>query len=504
MPEHDKVIIQVKNVGKRYQKGQLSSGSFSREVQSKWAKLRGKEDPNDQIVEDDERALPEERFWALRDVNFEVEKGEVLGIIGPNGSGKSTLLKILARITAPTTGEIRYTGRTASMLEVGTGFNPEMTGRENIYLNGAILGMSTEEINSKIEQIIDFSECRPFIDTPVKRYSSGMYVKLAFSVTVYLDSDIMILDEVLAVGDAAFQKKCIRHIYESATDENKTVLFVSHSVDSVRKLCSRCIVLNHGEKVFDGDVNDAIINYLSILKRVSAENAPKDSDRISMVDENPTPKDDEASASADVNDEPKDSESTILADASDALKTDDNNTPQKTIPRRISDFIHISGSNGQTFLRRTIREGDEEKPAKLRSLDVLDKLNLHFTSAEKLRLNISYKSFDVDDYLLFRVVVKNEELTPVAMACSERFCVKKGESGSRQLTISLSVLTEGSYICDLYIGQNENQTVQAMDSVPGAISFSLDNNPSQQNILWIGAAWGNCVLDAITDEGAPQ
>ena len=250
------VAIKISNVKKRYKLGQIGGGTLTADLQSWWARVRGKEDPNIRV--DQDQRLIGQTFMALNGINLTVYNGEALGIIGSNGAGKSTLLKLLSRVTAPTEGEIDIFGRIASMLEVGTGFSPEMTGRENIYLNGAILGMTKEEIDNKMEDIIDFSEVRDFIDTPVKRYSSGMYVKLAFSVAAHLDSEIMIMDEVLAVGDMAFQKKCLEKMREVAKIEGRTVLYVSHNMSTIRRLCDRCIVLNNGKIVYDGDVEEAI------------------------------------------------------------------------------------------------------------------------------------------------------------------------------------------------------------------------------------------------------
>ena len=206
---------------------------------------------------------------ALNGVSFTVKKGEAVGIIGSNGAGKSTLLKLLTHVTAPSAGDIDLYGRVASMLEVGTGFHPEMTGRENVYLNGAILGMTRAEIDAKMDEIIEFSEVRDFIDTPVKRYSSGMFVKLAFSVAAHLDSEIMIMDEVLAVGDMKFQKKCLTKMRQAAQRDGKTVLYVSHNMATIRDLCDRCIVLDKGKVVFDGDVDEAIALYLSTKSQTS-------------------------------------------------------------------------------------------------------------------------------------------------------------------------------------------------------------------------------------------
>lgn len=253
------IAIRLSGVKKRYKLGQIGGGTLTADVQSWWARVRGKEDPNVMIGTD--QRLIGKTFMALNGIDLTVYKGEALGIIGSNGAGKSTMLKLLCRVTAPTEGEIDIYGRIASMLEVGTGFNGEMTGRENVYMNGAILGMTKAEIDAKMEDIIEFSEVRDFIDTPVKRYSSGMFVKLAFSVAAHLDSEIMIMDEVLAVGDMAFQKKCLDKMREAAKKEGRTVLYVSHNMNTIRRLCDRCIVLDKGKIIFDGDVEEAIAIY---------------------------------------------------------------------------------------------------------------------------------------------------------------------------------------------------------------------------------------------------
>lgn len=253
-------MIKVEGVSKAYRLGVIGQTTLRDEVMRFGAKLTHKEDPTRKIGA--ERINPKGMFMALSDISFEVGKGEVLGIIGHNGAGKSTLLKLISRITRPTTGKIYLNGRVASMIEVGTGFHPELTGRENIYINGAVLGMTRREIDKKLEQIIDFSECRQFIDMPVKRYSSGMYLKLGFSVAAHLDADIVIMDEVLAVGDAAFQKKCIQKMKEIA-ESDRTILYVSHRMDTIRSLCDRCIVLDQGKLVYSGDVESAIQHYAS-------------------------------------------------------------------------------------------------------------------------------------------------------------------------------------------------------------------------------------------------
>ncbi len=244
----DDVIVKVENVGKEYILGAVT-GSTLKEA------LKGKLSPKEN------EATHNKKFVALDGVSFEVKRGEAIGIIGANGAGKSTLLKLISRITAPTRGWIGLNGRVASMLEVGTGFHPELTGRENIYLNGSILGMSKKEIDSKIDSIIEFSECEQFIDTPVKRYSSGMYVKLAFSVSAHLDAEILIMDEVLAVGDVKFQHKCLDKMREIAAQEQRTILYVSHNMETVRRLCDRCLILDHGKLVYDGDTDEACKRY---------------------------------------------------------------------------------------------------------------------------------------------------------------------------------------------------------------------------------------------------
>ena len=255
-------IIEICNVAKEYRLGAIGGTTLNAELQSFLAKLRGKEDPNKKIGTREGKAG--ERFLALDGVSFSVAPGEAVGIIGHNGAGKSTLLKLISRVTAPSDGEIRLRGRVASMLEVGTGFHPELTGRENVYLNGAILGMTKREIDAKFDEIVDFAEMRQFIDTPVKRYSSGMYVKLAFSVAAHLDSEIMIMDEVLAVGDAKFQNKCLGKMSDEAGTGQRAILYVSHNMATIQRLCTRVIVLDHGKVVYDGDTPGGIAKYLSV------------------------------------------------------------------------------------------------------------------------------------------------------------------------------------------------------------------------------------------------
>ena len=273
----NETIIKVEHVSKEYRLGAIGGGTLKGDLQSAWARFRGKEDPNKKIGQ--AVYTGNDRFLALNDVSFEVKKGEALGIIGHNGAGKSTLLKLLSRVTAPTLGTISYNGRIASMLEVGTGFHPELTGRENVYLNGAILGMTKAEINRKFDQIVEFAEMEQFIDTPVKRYSSGMYVKLAFAVAAHLDSEIMVMDEVLAVGDMKFQQKCLGRMGDAANQEGRTVLYVSHNMNTIRQLCTRCIVLDHGRVAFDGEVEDAIGVYMRNISQPATYNNCKNISR---------------------------------------------------------------------------------------------------------------------------------------------------------------------------------------------------------------------------------
>ncbi len=259
------IILKAENISKQYRLGQVGTGTLSHDLNRWWASVRGKEDPYLRVGETNDRSTKgsSDYVWALQDVSFEVRQGEVLGIIGKNGAGKSTLLKILSRVTAPTTGSIKTKGRIASLLEVGTGFHGEMTGRENIYLNGAILGMTKKEIKSKIDEIISFSGCERYIDTPVKRYSSGMTVRLAFAVAAFLEPEILVVDEVLAVGDAEFQKKAIGKMQDISRGEGRTVLFVSHNMAAVKSLCTRGIVMENGRVAFEGGVEESIQRYLS-------------------------------------------------------------------------------------------------------------------------------------------------------------------------------------------------------------------------------------------------
>ena len=257
-------VIEFNNVGKQYILGSIGTGTLSQDLNRWWANIRGKEDPYLKIGETNDRTQKgDSRFvWALRDINFKVDQGDVVGIVGKNGAGKSTLLKILSRVTSPTTGDIKIKGRIASLLEVGTGFHPEMTGRENIFMNGSIMGMTKTEIKSKFDEIVDFAGVAKYVDTPVKRYSSGMMVRLGFAIAAHLEPEILVVDEVLAVGDAEFQKKAIGKMQDVSKGEGRTVLFVSHNMAAVRSLCTRGVMLKNGTIDYIGSIPDTLDHYL--------------------------------------------------------------------------------------------------------------------------------------------------------------------------------------------------------------------------------------------------
>jgi lipopolysaccharide transport system ATP-binding protein len=259
------LVIKIEKLSKAYQLGEIGTGTLSRDLERWWARVRGKEDPFIRIGEVNDRTAKAtgDVVWSLRDINLEIEEGVALGIIGRNGAGKSTLLKILSRVTAPTIGNVKARGRIASLLEVGTGFHPELTGRENVFLNGAILGMKKMEIKRKFDDIVEFAGVERYIDTPVKRYSSGMHVRLAFAVAAYLESEILIVDEVLAVGDAEFQKRCLGKMKDVSKGEGRTVLFVSHNMTAIKSLCPRGVLLNEGGIVSEGEIDQVVHDYMT-------------------------------------------------------------------------------------------------------------------------------------------------------------------------------------------------------------------------------------------------
>lgn len=276
-----KPIIKVENISKQYRLGMVGTGSLSHDINRWWHKVRGKEDPYLKIGEVNDRTQNSESdyVWALKDINFEVQQGEILGIIGKNGAGKSTLLKLLSRVTAPSTGKISCQGSIASLLEVGTGFHPELTGKENVYLNGALMGMTKKEISSKLHEIVDFAGCAKYMDTPVKRYSSGMRVRLGFAVAAFLEPDILVVDEVLAVGDIEFQKKAIGKMQDVSQQGGRTVLFVSHNMGSIQSLCTRLIVMEKGTVAFQGNVREGIDFYLNSSSRINHVNLTSNANR---------------------------------------------------------------------------------------------------------------------------------------------------------------------------------------------------------------------------------
>ncbi|SHL02482.1 ABC transporter ATP-binding protein [Chryseobacterium polytrichastri] len=296
------LALKAENISKQYRLGQVGTGTLSHDLNRFWHQLRGKEDPYLRIGETNDRTSKgdSEYVWSLRDIDFEIEQGDAVGIIGRNGAGKSTLLKLLSKVTKPTTGQIFTNGRIASLLEVGTGFHPEMTGRENVFLNGAILGMTRKEITRKFDEIVNFSGVERYIDTPVKRYSSGMYVRLAFAVAAHLESEILIVDEVLAVGDAEFQKKCLAKMSDVTKDQGRTILFVSHNMTAIKSLCNKGIVLSNGNIIYNGITERALSMYngdkqsfgnsVVLGDHKDFKNNLFDLNRISLVDENLQPK----------------------------------------------------------------------------------------------------------------------------------------------------------------------------------------------------------------------
>lgn len=282
-------VIKVENLSKQYRLGEIGTGSIAHDVNRWWHKVRGKEDPYLKIGETNDRTLVgnSDYVWALSDINFEVKQGEVLGIIGRNGAGKSTLLKILSKTTTPTTGNIKIKGRIASLLEVGTGFHPELSGRDNIFLNGAILGMTRREIKSKFDEIVDFAGVERYIDTPVKRYSSGMYVRLAFAVAAHLEPEILIIDEVLAVGDAEFQKKALGKMKDVSEKSGRTVLFVSHNIIALQKICKTGLLLSNGGIIAEGDITEVANKYVgsnsNIRTLITGENIVYNQSKLKLI-----------------------------------------------------------------------------------------------------------------------------------------------------------------------------------------------------------------------------
>jgi len=361
-------VIKIENVKKEYRLGVIGGGTLQGDLQSWWARIRKKEDPNLPIGS--KAYAKNEKFLALDGINLEVKRGDTLGLIGGNGAGKSTTLKLLSQVTAPSQGKIYINGKISSMLEVGTGFHGELTGRENIYMNGAILGMKRKEVAEKIDEIIEFSECEQFIDTPVKRYSSGMFVKLAFAVAAHLNSDILLMDEVLAVGDMKFQKKCIDKMI-SIAKSGRTIIYVSHNMSTIRQLCNRCAVMQKGKVIYDGNVEEAIDIYLSSSKM-----------------------------------------------------------EQKT-------HMDFSTAPRLNFLTDKIR---------FQSLEVVGKDNCFYRDNEAINLKIKFKALKSIDNLSLRMMIHNEDQTPIATTVCANFmnCIE-GQDYEKNFSFDVSPLTSGVY-----------------------------------------------------------
>ncbi len=409
-------VIKLENVKKQYRLGTIGGGTLRGDLQSFWARIRKKDDPNSTI--DSKIYAKNERFYALDGINLEVKKGDTLGLIGTNGAGKSTMLKLLSRVTAPSDGKIYINGKISSMLEVGTGFHGELTGRENIYMNGAILGMKRAEISKKIDEIIEFSECEKFIDTPVKRYSSGMFVKLAFSVAAHLDSDILLMDEVLAVGDMNFQKKCIDKML-SIAKSGRTIIYVSHNMSTIRQLCNRCVVMKKGEIIYDGEVDKGIDLYL---------NSAKTKKEIHM------------------------------------------------------DFTNVHRPN---FLTDKIR---------FESLDVLDKDTPTYCDGENIKVKVRFKALSNVNKLSLRMMIHNEDQTPVATTgCYNFMECKEGAVYEKEFVFDVSSLSSGIYkILMVAFETDEIGSVIDADAVWPALVF---NREKSSTLNWKSRLFGDIELN---------
>lgn len=409
-----KPIIEIKGLKKRYRMGVVSGKTFRADWQSFWAKKKGLPDPNVKIGQE---RLVGETFMALNGIDLNVYPGEAVGIIGINGAGKSTMLKLISRITAPTEGEIVLRGKIASMLEVGTGFNPELTGRENIYMNGTILGMKKAEIDAKMDEIIEFSECRDFIDTPVKRYSSGMYVKLAFSVAAHLESDIIIMDEVLAVGDVAFQKKCLDKMSAAAHEDGKTVLYVSHNMSTIRQLCTRCIVMKEGKIIYDGDVEEAI---------------------------------------------------RVYSEESFRFETKRTFARPKSFGRRQEAFV--------------------------KSIEILDRESLAFSSEEKLKLRVNVEFVQPVEAMTCIISVRYAGTNLVGSYMSDAIRHDMCKDANIDLTLDLSTFVPGKYFCDIRLAGMSNGKIRVSDDIQAAFGFEVSDNTGIGNFNWDIGKWGYNLL----------
>ena len=417
----NETVIKLENVKKQYRLGTIGGGTLQGDLQSLWARILKKEDPNSMI--DANGYKKNEKFLALDGINLEVKKGDTLGLIGGNGAGKSTTLKLLSRVTAPSEGAIYINGKISSMLEVGTGFHGELTGRENIYMNGAILGMKRAEITERIDEIIEFSECEKFIDTPVKRYSSGMFVKLAFAVAAHLNSDILLMDEVLAVGDMKFQKKCIDKML-SLAKSGRTIIYVSHNMATIRQLCNRCVVMKKGKIVYDGEVEKGIDLYLNSAKM-----------------------------------------------------------KQET-------HMDFSSAPRPTFLTNKVH---------FETLDVLDKDNCCYRDGEKIRLRIRYKALKNVGKLSLRMMIHNEDQTPIATtACVDFASCEEGKTYENEFSFDVSSLSNGVYkILMVAFETDEIGSVIDADAVWPAFVFEREKKSS---LDWKNRLFGDIELDNMICE----
>lgn len=408
------IAIRVEHLSKMYKLGVINNGTLWKDIQT-WAALKmGREDPHS-LIGEDKYSGDEDHFWALKDISFDIQQGDRVGIIGKNGAGKSTLLKLLSRVTAPTEGSIKIKGKISSLLEVGTGFNGELTGRENIYLNGAILGMKTRQIDRKIDEIIAFSEIEHHIDTPVKRYSSGMYVRLAFAVAAHLDSDILIADEVLAVGDAAFQKKALGKMQDLSTGEGRTVLFVSHNIAAVKALCNKGMVLEKGRIVLNSSIENAVSLY-------SGENQEVRQERLEFVFLQRIAFFGAVKINSyDISDNDGNIMEYRIYDPVESTVFLNIHGEFLEVNKNLVIFLTINNSNGEEILTTDIFDSGEIKPDDIHSgnFNITFSLPLHLLNQGEYSISISsvihYKGWIIEPQTnkLYFSIIKNYSVSPV-------------------------------------------------------------------------------------------
>lgn len=416
----EELALKIDHIYKEYRLGTIGGGTLKAELQSKVAKLRKKEDPNLKIGEVAHKK--NERFLALNDISLDIKKGETIGIIGHNGAGKSTLLKLICRVTAPTKGDLYINGRITSMLEVGTGFHDELTGKENIYLNGTILGMTKAEIDEVYDEIVEFSEIGQFIDTPVKRYSSGMKVKLGFSVASHLKSEIVIMDEVLAVGDVNFQNKCINRMKQLAQEEGRTILYVSHNMMTVKNLCERCIVLSHGQVAYEGSVEEAIAVYVQ---------------------------------------------------------------NEKLDDKTFFDIRDTKRSNKCSLRHKAV------------SIELLNRKNSQFFYGEKIPFRLTYESSNDDEMLLFKMIIKGVDLTPVGISFVGEMKHIQGIN-HKDFIIDTSYLVPGKYSVEHIFYDEDNEGNMIYHDRCICMRFEIVHSDKSIHLKHWFKDWGNAVLPCIT------